>query len=134
MELSMQLSTLYIFFLALLFLILLLGISVSMLRLTESLPAFKKAAKQRHNQEILRRLVYRYRLSQMLHFIGIRVEDYVSRIPSSDVKKQVLRCKKCPNLEICDECLRDGKFMSDMHFCPNYQSLMTYSRLMPDTE
>jgi hypothetical protein len=130
----MELSTLYIFFLALLFLILLLGISVSMLTLMENLPVVKKAAKQRHDQEMLRHLVYRYRLSQMLHFIGIRVEDYVSRIPRSEVKKQVLRCKNCPNVETCDECLRDGKFMSDMHFCPNYQSLMTYSRLMPETE
>ncbi|MGD8569077.1 MAG: DUF6455 family protein [Gammaproteobacteria bacterium] len=130
----MELSTLYIFFLALLFLILLLGISVSFVTLMESLPAFKKAARQRHYQEILRRLVYRYRLSQMLHFIGIRVEDFVSRVPSPEVRKHVFRCKRCPNVETCDACLRDGKFMSDMHFCPNYQSLMAYSRFMPEAE
>lgn len=127
----MDTTTLFMFFLALLFLMLLLGFSQSIMLLVQKLPAFKKAVKRHQYKERLRRVVYRYRLSQMLHYLGIRVEDYVARIPSAEVRKQIIRCKRCPNTRTCDQCLRDRKFISDMHFCPNYKTLMTYSRIMP---
>lgn len=129
----MTMTTLFLVSLTLLLFILLVGFSHTILLLLKKLPAFKKSVKQHQYRERMRRIVYRYRLSQMLHFLGIRVEDYVAHIPSYEVKKQVLHCKKCPNTDTCDQCLRDGKFIPDMHFCPNYRSLMTYSRIMPPT-
>ena len=78
-----------------------------------------------------RRSVSRYRLSKMLSYIGIHIDDYVMRIPLNDIKKHIANCKSCPDTETCDRLLGNGEYVSDMHFCPNYDSLMTYSRVMP---
>jgi hypothetical protein len=130
----MDMTILFLLILALLFLTVFLGFSQSVVMFVNRFPALKKKAKDYQYKERLRRVVYRYRLSQMLHYIGIRVEDYVNRIPSPEVKKQIMACKRCTNIKTCDMCLRDGMFINDMHFCPNYKSLMTYSKIMPPVE
>ena len=127
----MDITTLFLLFLALLLLILLLAFSQSTMLLLNRVPFVNNKFKRRYVLECLRHTVYQYRLSKMLHYIGIRVEDFVRRIPERQVKKHIVRCKRCPNTDTCDQCLRDGKFVSDMHFCPNYKSLMTYSKIMP---
>lgn len=130
----MELTTLFLLLLALLLLILLLVLTQSTILFINRLPFFKNRVKLRYKLESLRHTVYQYRLSQMLHYIGIHVEDFVKRIPEWQVKKHIVRCRNCVNTSICDQCLRDGKFVKDMHFCPNYKSLMSLSKVMPPVD
>jgi hypothetical protein len=58
----------------------------------------------------------------------------LNRIPHNAIQQHITNCAACPNIPTCDHCLRDGRFVSDMNFCPNYQSLMAYSRIMPSVE
>jgi len=130
----MDLTMLFLFFVALLFLVLLVASSESILLMLKRIPILNNKVKQQYKKECLRHTVYQYRLSHMLHFIGIKVKDFVERVPEMQVKKHIVRCKRCENIDTCDQCLRDGKFIDDMHFCPNYKSLMTYSKVMPPVE
>ena len=130
----MDITTLFLLFIALLLLILLLAFSQSTILVVNRLPFFKNNLKHRYKLETLRHTVYQYRLAKMLHYIGVRVEDFVKRTPEWQVKKHVVRCRSCTNINICDQCLRDGKYVSDMHFCPNYSSLMSLSKIMPPVE
>ncbi|WP_455220843.1 hypothetical protein [Kaarinaea lacus] len=130
----MDLTMLFLFFIALLFLVLLVASSESILFMLKRIPVLNKNLKRQYQKECLRQTVYQYRLSKMLHFIGIKVKDFVDRVPEYQVKRHIIRCKQCPNIDTCDQCLRDGKFINDMHFCPNYKSLMTYSKVMPPVE
>ena len=130
----MEITTLFLLFVALLLLILLLAFSQSTILLLKRIPFINNKLKLRYKLECLRHTVYQYRLSKMLHYIGIRVEDFVKRLPERQVKKHIVRCRRCPNIDTCDQCLRDGKFVKDMHFCPNYKSLMSYSKIMPPAE
>jgi hypothetical protein len=68
------------------------------------------------------------RLTKMLEYLGVDLTDYLRKVPVSDVEQHMSRCKKCKNTEICDACLRDGKQVANMHFCPNYQSLTLHSK------
>ena len=102
------------------------------------LAAFVQYNKYKNQQQELRLLkqkfhhvVCKFRLSKMLAFIGIQLEDYLTRIPHDAIRKHIINCKNCPNIPTCDRCLRDGEYVTDMNFCPNYQSLMAYSRIMP---
>ncbi|HEY5602810.1 MAG TPA: hypothetical protein VIM41_06850 [Gammaproteobacteria bacterium] len=108
--------------------------SESLFRILNHVPVINRRFQRQYQKECLHHTVYQFRLSKMLHFIGLRVKDFVDRVPEYQVKKHIVRCRRCPNTGTCDECLRDGKFMSDMHFCPNYKSLMRYSRIMPPAE
>ncbi len=130
----MDITMLFLLFIALLFLVLLLAFSESIRLMLNRLPILNNKIKAQYQKECLRHTVYQYRLSKMLHFIGIKVKDFVDRVPEMQVKKHIVRCKRCPNIDTCDQCLRDGKFISDMHFCPNYKSLMTYSKVMPPVD
>ncbi|MCI0506816.1 MAG: hypothetical protein L0Z73_12005 [Gammaproteobacteria bacterium] len=130
----MDITMLFLFFLALVFVILLLAFSESIFLALNRVPVINSKFKRQYHKECLRHAIYQFRLSKMLHFIGIQVKDFVDRVPEYQVKRHIIRCKNCPNTDICDQCLRDGKFVSDMHFCPNYKSLMSYSRIMPPVE
>jgi hypothetical protein len=127
----MELTTLFLIFLVLALPLLIFAFSKAIVKAYNNIPIIKKAARQRRNKAQLRQVIYRYRLSKMLHYIGIRVTDFVDRIPPYEVRKHIIRCKRCPNITTCDACLRDGRVISDMHFCPNYESLMAYSWIMP---
>ncbi len=99
--------------------------------------AIRKLSNLRYRQlqlDALRRVVSQYRLSKMLAYIGIKLEDYVERIPPDEIRTQVSHCKACTELDICDRCLRDKHYVSNMHFCPNYNTLMSYSKIMPSIE
>ena len=117
---------------------LLLGLSSLALVILVGLPLVIKhrQKKQRlyHRNAELRQSVLQFRLSKMLAFIGIRLDDYLSRIPHDAIQRHITNCAACPNIPTCDQCLRDGRFVRDMNFCPNYQSLMAYSRIMPSVE
>jgi hypothetical protein len=94
----------------------------------------RKKQHLRRQKEKYRHTVSKYRLSKMLAFIGIQLDDYLTRIPLLAIKQHIVNCKACPNIPTCDRCLRDGEYVTNMNFCPNYQSLMAYSRIMPSVE
>jgi hypothetical protein len=113
---------------------LLLGFLVFTVVLMLAIHKLSEAQYRRLQLDALRHVVSQYRLSKMLAYIGIKLDDYVSRIPPDEIRNQVTHCKACADTETCDRCLRDKHFVNDMHFCPNYESLMTYSRVMPSVE
>lgn len=125
-------TTLFLVLVVMLLLIMMIALSGLIFLWLKSIPLF--ATRLTTRQQLLYSTVYQYRLSKMLHYLGVRVEDYVRRIPEFQIKKHIVRCRSCPNIPTCDQCLHDGKFVSDMHFCPNYQSLMSYSKIMPSVE
>ena len=112
------------------YLLLTLGLllTVALLILIEE---FIKRRKQRQQWQALQQAVMHYRLSKMLAFLGIDPGKYVRHIPEQVIAQHIARCHACPNIPDCDRCLRDGRFTPDMNFCPNFQSLMYYSRIMP---
>jgi hypothetical protein len=122
----------------LLYLTLALGLMGVTLSALVGIVQYKEYQREQKNllrqKEKYRRAVCKYRLSKMLGFIGIRLDDYLSIIPHEAIRKHIINCKNCPNIPTCDRCLRDGEYVNDMNFCPNYQSLMAYSRIMPSVE
>lgn len=121
-----------------LLLTLVLGLAGVMGFILLGLPRIKEYHSKKHlrNHRVaeLRQSVLHYRLSKMLAFIGIQLDDYLTRIPHSAIQQHITNCAACPNIPTCDHCLRDGGFVADMNFCPNYHSLMAYSRIMPPVE
>ena len=117
---------------------LVLGFAGMALLVLVGIPQYKEHQRQqqkiRRQKEKFYRIVSKYRLSKMLAFIGIQLDDYLTRIPLKVIKKHIINCKACPNIPTCDRCLRDGEYVNDMNFCPNYQSLMALSRIMPSVE
>jgi hypothetical protein len=121
-----------------LLLTLVLGLAGVTVIILLGLPRYKEylSEKQKQDRRVaeLRQSVLHYRLSKMLAFIGIQLDDYLTRIPHHAIQQHITNCAACPNIPTCDHCLRDGGFVADMNFCPNYQSLMAYSRIMPSVE
>ena len=68
------------------------------------------------------------RLNKMLEFLGASLDAYVRHVPPQDIEHHILRCHGCKNIRQCDACLRDRQRVTDMHFCPNYDSLLRYGR------
>lgn len=93
-----------------------------------------KSLESQNRRKSIRQTVTRYRLSKMLAYIGINIDDYINRLPDYAIYNHIARCKACPDIPTCDRCLHDGMVISNMNFCPNYQSLMKYSHLMPEAD
>lgn len=72
--------------------------------------------------------VKRYRLYRMLQFLGVNFSTYIKRLPVEEISQHIVRCRNCPNLPECDDCLRDGHAVKDMNFCPNYKRLTQLSQ------
>lgn len=75
----------------------------------------------------LKQHVSRLRLAKMLRYLGVPVQAYFSVVPQDTIEEHIKNCNRCsnsPTVETCDHCLQDGKVTRDMHFCPNYQSLL----------
>ncbi|MFV2056791.1 MAG: hypothetical protein ACC707_10005 [Thiohalomonadales bacterium] len=85
-----------------------------------------------HMRNLLRKSVYRLRLSKMLAFLGVDIEKYVRKVPRKDIIRHIQNCKSCPQTPTCDACLRDGKVVNSMYFCPNFKSLTRHSRTLYD--
>lgn len=96
------------------------------------LPKYLVFLDDRRIRERLRQTVPRYRLYKMLAYLGADYERYIKRLPTEDITRHVLNCNACPNLDVCDSCLRDGHEQKDMDFCPNYKSLTVCSKLLRD--
>lgn len=127
----MDISILFLVLLSLLAFTLLFAVAGLLYLVVDSVPQFKVASRQREKLVLLQHSVSQLRLSKMLAFLGIQMRDYLQRIPIVDINQHIARCKACPNIPACDRCLRDGEYTTDMHFCPNYPSLIRYSRIMP---
>ncbi len=78
--------------------------------------------------EQLRHQVTGLRLSKMLAYIGVDLDAYLDKLPPEQINQHVFNCKQCAELEICDACLRDGKIIKKMSFCPNHRNLMSHSK------
>ena len=89
---------------------------------------------RRHEQEIdhvsiqLKRRVSTLRLSKMLSYLHVDIDQYVTKIPVEDIHHHIKNCSHCRGLDVCDSCLRDGKIVHKMDFCPNYWSLIHHSK------
>lgn len=68
------------------------------------------------------------RLNKMLEFIGLDVDQYIDTVPANLIEAHIRRCQGCKQTRQCDDCLLDKRPVHDMHFCPNYESLMRCSR------
>ena len=128
----MDITIVFLLLIAFLLFVLALAVSGLVFLWLKDIPLSKTSLVPR--KQLLYNMVRRYRLSKMLQFIGLKLEDYVKFIPEYQIKKHIVRCRRCPNIATCDLCLHDGRFVQDMHFCPNYKSLMEYSKVMPAVE
>ncbi|WP_455210030.1 DUF6455 family protein [Kaarinaea lacus] len=126
----MDISLLFITLITLLALVLLFSVAGLTYMMMDNTPQLKKVLEQRNCKEMLRHEVYRYRLSSMLRYLGIRMESYIMKLPEEEIRKHIIRCRTCPSISTCDRCLRDDETMSKMDFCPNYSSLLAYSKLI----
>ena len=108
------------------FLIVLLGLCVTL----EIISLLLKTRKKKRFYEVLARRVTQLRLSKMLQFLGADVDEYIHKVPASDINMHIHRCWRCSEHDTCDSCLRDGKHIAEMKFCPNHQSLTKHSRTL----
>jgi hypothetical protein len=69
----------------------------------------------------------------MLEHLGAGLDDYLAKVPASEIEAQITLCSRCGNTETCDSCLRDGREIFDMGFCPNYWSLTAHSKTVAST-
>ena len=122
----MDISTLFIGFIALTTVILAFSLAGIIVLALDRAPRIHKVLADRQHRELLRHKVYQYRLASMLRYLGISMDYYIANLPKGEIRKHIYRCDKCPNIKTCDRCLRDDEEISDMHFCPNYNSLMAY--------
>ena len=86
------------------------------------------AKKRARAHEVLLNRVMRLRLYKMLKFLGADHDEYLRAVPATDINQQIHRCSHCKALDICDSCLRDGKKLGNMDFCPNHKSLTEHSK------
>lgn len=68
------------------------------------------------------------RLNEMLTLLNIPLEQYVITLPTSEIRKHIMRCRGCAQISSCDRCFRRGVPDDDMSFCPNHKSLSKYSK------
>jgi hypothetical protein len=120
----MDIAALVTSFIALLILILTFALAGLILLSLDKVPRIHKVLAHRQHRELLRHKVYQYRLASMLRYLGIPMDFYISNLPEDEIKKHIYRCDRCPNIETCDRCVRDGEKIKDMRFCPNYESII----------
>ena len=86
-----------------------------------------RANKKVRAYEVLLKRVMRLRLYKMLKFLGVDQSEYLKVVPAADINQQIHRCSHCNALDICDSCLRDGKWIANLSFCPNHKSILKHS-------
>ena len=86
-----------------------------------------QSKKREHAHEVLLNRVMRLRFYKMLKFLGVDQSEYLKVIPAADINQQIHRCSHCNALDNCDSCLRDGKWIENLSFCPNHKSILKHS-------
>ena len=71
----------------------------------------------------LQHTVQELRLGAMLRVLGISLERYTRQAPVRDIERHIRACAACVDLKRCGACLRSGKPVPDMSFCPNQTAL-----------
>ena len=77
----------------------------------------------------LKRRLRQFRMSKLLTYLGADVDAYVHAVPINELSAEMRRCSRCAAVATCDACLRDGKVLMDMNFCPVYRSVTRHSRI-----
>lgn len=95
--------------------------------------ALHRVTVQKQLRRHLTKRVRNLRLNKMLEYLGVDKMAYLRKVPSSIIEQQIYRCSQCATTEICDECLLDKRDVMDMHFCPNYSSLLAQSQRLYKT-
>lgn len=88
--------------------------------------AILRSRRRRVRADFERRL-RRFRFHKMLAYLGVDRESYIRTVPAEIIEGQLRRCAGCDNTETCDACLH-GRRVTDMRFCPNYDSIVAQSR------
>lgn len=91
--------------------------------------AWRIADREKYYARIKERLG-RLRLFKMLTYLGADVDTYVHTVPVQELDVEMRRCARCAVVKTCDACLRDGRRIADMNFCPVYRSVTRHSRLL----
>ena len=86
-----------------------------------------RGIKSERAHEVLLNRVMRLRFYKMLSFLGVNQSEYLKAVPAADINQQIHRCSHCDALDICDSCLRDGKWITNLNFCPNHDSILKHS-------
>lgn len=126
----MDISMLFTILILLLLSVVLFSVVGLALMFMDNTPQLKKKLELNQHREILRHELYHYRLSSMLRYLGIRIEKYIIELPEEQIRKHIIRCNTCQNVSTCDRCLCNGETINDMNFCPNYGSLLVYSKII----
>ena len=66
------------------------------------------------------------RIDKMLNHAGIKRARYLRKAGPLTIEKHILVCKRCDTIDICDECLKQGKDIPENSFCRNYHELIRY--------
>lgn len=93
--------------------------------------AWRSTAREKYYARLKARLG-RLRLYKLLNYVGADVDTYVHAVPASELDMEMQRCAQCTAVKTCDACLRDGKCVTDMSFCPVYGSVTRHSRLLAE--
>lgn len=91
--------------------------------------AWRIADREKYYARLKGRLC-RLRLSKMLTYLGADVDTYVHTVPIQELDVEMQHCAGCAMVKTCDACLRDGRRIVDMNFCPVYRSVTRHSRLL----
>ncbi len=90
--------------------------------------AIIKSRKEKKLRQELAMQLKQLRLFKMLSHLGADIDDYIRKLPVNEIENQLRDCFNCEELAKCDTCLRDGKVVFDMNFCPNYRPLIESSK------
>ncbi|UCE88338.1 MAG: hypothetical protein JSW10_08225 [Pseudomonadota bacterium] len=80
------------------------------------------------SRTVLLQRVRRLRLAKMVEHLGVDLGEYIARMPRAAIARHIQNCRRCSDVDTCDAIFRDGRRISDMHFCPNYGSLNANSK------
>jgi hypothetical protein len=79
----------------------------------------------RCRRDIVRR-IRALRIEEMLNHVGISRARYLRKAQPLTIEKHLQVCEYCGTTDICDECLEQGKDISEYTFCRNYRELIRY--------
>ena len=117
-----------------LFLSLLLGFIGALAILTAFILYLYNRYKVQQQHKILGQKIHQFRLYKMLLYLGVNFDHYIRGLPRETILNHASNCSVCPNTPTCDKCISGGKIISNMNFCPNYQSLIKYSPKLAQIE
>jgi hypothetical protein len=124
----MEIEIFTVMLMSLLALVLLYSMAAVVIMILDGSPKFHELFEYWHQKELIRHNVYQHRLSSMLRYLGIGMDNYITKLSEREIRHHIMRCKNCPNLSACDRFFHEGEMSGDLNFCPNYSSLLGISR------